>query len=46
MDKINCKECNDTKSYVIRNAYDPSFEKIVKCEYCQTSKETSKLEVN
>jgi hypothetical protein len=34
MNKVKCKECNDTKSYVIKNAYDPSFEKVIPCEYC------------
>lgn len=39
MNKIKCTECNDTGSYVIKNAYDPTFEKTIPCEYCTKSTE-------
>jgi hypothetical protein len=39
-----CTECNDTGTYIIKNAYDPSFEKVIDCEYCaKGSKKIRKL---
>ncbi len=29
-----CTECNDTGKYKVHNAYDPTFEEEVICEYC------------
>ncbi len=32
-----CKECGGKGSYEIRNAYNPEFKQIIKCEYCKGS---------
>jgi len=29
-----CKECKGTGEYKVFNAYDPEYEEIVTCEYC------------
>jgi hypothetical protein len=42
-----CTECSDTGKYKVYNAYEPSFEKEVVCEYCQPKSEDAKgLELN